>query len=276
MDDNIGPLTAFVLGVLQGLTEYLPVSSSGHLVIAQNLFGISEPELFFDVILHVGTLLAVIWYYWSDITNATKDAYQGVMELKNGVGWSRVNEAYPGFRLFFLLIVATIPTGLLGVLFQDEFEAMFGSVRWVGFMLLVTGTFLFLTRFTKANGKGIVQVALWEALLIGIAQGFAITPGISRSGATICVALFLGIGRETAARFSFLLSIPAIVGALILKFDISGNGVSAFGLGVGFITSLIVGYAALSLLVMLVKKGKLPIFSYYCFIAGIFTLFYVA
>lgn len=266
---------AFVLGAVQGLTEYLPVSSSGHLVIAQSLFGLSEPALFFDIVLHMGTLAAVVWYYWNDIVRAVYDLVEGSRALANGQGWDSVNNRAPGFRLSFLIIVGTIPTGLIGVLFKDEFESMFGSASRAGLMLIVTGTFLFLTRYTSGEGRGISGVAWWEAVIIGIAQGLAITPGISRSGATISAALFMGIGRETAARFSFLLSIPSIVGAMILKFEPGGAGVPAASLALGFATSLVVGYACLVLLVAIVKKGRLPWFSYYCFAVGALAFFFL-
>lgn len=272
--ESIGALQAFILGCVQGLTEYLPISSSGHLVITQNLFGIDEPELFFDIILHLGTLIAVVGYYWADILGALKDTFAGSKAIKNGSTWSEVNQAYPGFRLVFLIVIGSIPTGIIGIAFKDQFLLLFGDVTIVGFMLLITGAFLLLTRWTSPTGRDITQVRWWEAILIGVVQGLSITPGISRSGATICLALLLGIGRETAARYSFLLSLPAITGALILSMESPDSTMPISTLALGFTSSLIVGYLCLTLLVILLKKGKFHLFSIYCFIVGIGTIVY--
>jgi len=272
----IDTIEAAVLGAVQGLTEYLPVSSSGHLVIAQNLFGMKEPSLFFDIVLHMGTLAAVVWFYWKEVAEALSGMVTGAKELRAGANWSDVNERVAGFRLVFLIVVGTIPTGLIGVLFKDDFESMFGSVRWVGVMLLVTASILFLTRYTSGGGRDIYRMKWWEAVIIGVAQGLAITPGISRSGSTISAALFMGIERETAARFSFLLSVPSIVGALILKFEPGGGAVPAASLLTGFATSLFVGYLCLSLLVALIRKGRFSWFSYYCFFAGAGALLFLS
>ncbi|VAX21087.1 Undecaprenyl-diphosphatase [hydrothermal vent metagenome] len=272
--ESIGALQAFVLGCVQGLTEYLPISSSGHLVIAQNLFGIKEPELFFDIVLHLGTLIAIIGYYRADVLGAIKDSVAGLTALLKGAGWNDVNQSYPGLRLAFLIIIGSIPTGVIGIGFKDQFLLLFGDVKTVGFMLIITGLFLFLTRFAPSSGREIARMRWWEAALIGVAQGLAITPGISRSGATICLALFMGIGREAAARYSFLLSLPAISGALILNMEPPETVLPMSTLALGFFSSLIVGYLCLALLVILLKKGKFHLFSIYCFIVGAGTIVY--
>ena len=267
----ITPLQGVVLGLIQGLTEYLPVSSSGHLVIVQNLFGLTEPELFFDIVLHLGTLTAVVWYYWGDISEAVSHCITATAAIGKGCSFTKAMDQYPGFKLALFVMLGSIPTGIIGVLFKDQFELMFGSISWVGIMLMITGVILFLTRFTTGKDRGIAGMRWYEAVLIGLAQGMAIAPGISRSGTTIAVALFLGLERETAARFSFMLFIPAITGAIALQGDMDAGGVSIGVMALGFTTSLLVGYFCLKLLVVFVRKGKLPWFAYYCLLAGFLT-----
>lgn len=267
---------AIALGVVQGITEYLPVSSSGHLVIAQSLFGIKEPELFFDIVLHIGTLSAVFWYYWASLAAAAKETVLAAGALRRGDSFGVVNERYPGFRMVWLITAGSVPTGAIGLLFKDDFEKMFGSPHLVGVMLIVTAVVLFLTRYSGSGGRTIERIGVRDALIIGVVQGLAITPGISRSGITIATALFLGVERETAARFSFLLSIPSIVGALLLQFEPDGNHTSFLALLLGLIAAAITGAVCLMFLVAIVKRGKLSWFSYYCFAAGVFTILYVA
>lgn len=262
-------LEALVLGVVQGATEYLPVSSSGHLVIAQHLLGFTEPALLFDIVLHLGTLAAVVWYYRDDLKKLVRQSLLGIREVLAGSAASEVQAKYPGFRLAVLIVVGTIPTAVLGLTFEETFESLFGSVRATGAMLMVTGLILVASRLAPNNGRGIGQMRALDALLIGLAQGLAITPGISRSGATIATALLLGIERETAARFSFLLSIPSILGALLLELGDSGTEAAYPSLVVGFLAALVTGYACLALLVYLVKRGRLAWFAPYCFALGL-------
>lgn len=264
---------ALILGVVQGATEYLPVSSSGHLVIFQHLFGLEEPALLFDIVLHVATLLAVLWYYRLDIGDLIQESLVAIRSLSQGESWGDVQTDYPGFRLAWLIVLGTVPTALIGITLQDTFEALFGSLRTVGFMLCLTGVILLLTRFGSKGTRGIGEMKPVDALLIGLIQGLAITPGISRSGSTIAVALLLGIEKETAARYSFLLSVPSIVGALVLKIDDVGTGVGLTATVLGFLAALVTGYFCLALLVQLVKRGKLAWFAPYCFGAGAVALF---
>ncbi|MEW6376761.1 MAG: undecaprenyl-diphosphate phosphatase, partial [Thermodesulfobacteriota bacterium] len=185
------------------------MSSSGHLVFFQSLFGIEEPQLFFDIMLHLGTLLAVVVYFRTDIWKII----QGLDAILK-----REEKNLEGIKLLFWIILATLPTGLMGVLLKDWFESFFSKPRMVGVMLLITGLMLWLTRWTKKEGKNIKEMKWVDAILIGTAQGLAIIPGISRSGATISTGLFCGLDREPSGRFSFLLSIPAILGATLLEF----------------------------------------------------------
>jgi undecaprenyl-diphosphatase len=254
------------LGLVQGLTEFLPVSSSGHLVLGQKLLGLNEPALLFDVVVHVGTLLAVFACFYKDIWGMLRGL------------WARDQEARQGRRLLFLVIVGSVPTALMGFLLKDLFESMFASLYAVGAALIVTGFLLTLTRLTAGEGVGagkrIMQVGAGRAFLIGLAQGMAITPGVSRSGATISVGLMLGLERKLAARYSFILSIPAILGALLLElFHLdSGVGVFTSSLLMGGATAAVSGFLALKFLLRVVDRGKLHFFAPYCWALGLAAL----
>jgi undecaprenyl-diphosphatase len=249
-------LQSLLLGIIQGLTEFLPVSSSGHLVLFQQWLGESfsfqNEAVAFDLALHIGTLLPVIYFYRAEVGRITESVVR-----------FRRDES---FDMALFVVLATIPTGLMGILLEDVFQSLFHSVRAVCIALLVTGSLLLSTRFFESGpDQPKRQLTWWVALVIGIAQGFAITPGISRSGTTIAVALLLGMDRAVAARFSFLLSIPAILGAAVLigKDGIPIDAGSAGPLVLGFLASMIVGYLALWMLVALVKRGGLYRFTYY-------------
>ena len=269
-------IQALILGIVQGLTEFLPVSSSGHLVLLQNLFGLKAPELLFDVCVHVGTLIAVLAVFQREIRNILMSLLR-IASLKRASGrWRVVYDQNEEIRIVALIIAGSIPTALLGLLFKDAVDTVFGSVGIVGWMLLVTGTVLWLTRKTAASGRSLNKTAIRDALIIGLVQGLAIVPGISRSGSTIAVALFLGIDREIAGRFSFLLSIPAILGALVLSFDpaVSHSAIQTEVILLGIFVSAIVGYGALKMLLRLVKKGHIYRFAPYCWLIGVLALIY--
>jgi undecaprenyl-diphosphatase len=272
----IDSLEAVVLGLVQGATEYLPVSSSGHLVIFQHLFGLTEPALLFDIVLHVATLIVVLWYYRRDIVEILGDTTGALRSLTSGSAWTEVQQRYPGFRMAWLIVVGTVPTALLGITLEETFESFFGSLKIVGVMLWVTGLILVATRWAAGGERGVGQLGLRDALLIGLVQGLAITPGISRSGSTIGVALLLGIQRETAARYSFLLSVPSIVGALVLKIGDAGDGVGLPAMALGFLAALVAGYFCLMFLVRIVKRGRLAWFAPYCFAVGLLALLLAA
>ena len=254
------PLHAGLLGVIQGLTEFLPVSSSGHLVLFQQFLTVAEDEVLFDLVLHLGTLLPVLFFYRAQVRELIVDPIAG-----EGPWRQR-----PGVRLLALLVLATIPTAVIGVGLEDTFEALFDTPAALAITFAITGCLLFATRFAGVGTRELSGVTPWQAVLLGIAQGAAITPGISRSGTTIAVALFMGIRREDAARFSFLMSVPAISGAVILKLkDVDGAGLDPVGLGVGFLAAMVSGYLALVLLVGLVKRGGFSYFAFYCWAAAI-------
>jgi undecaprenyl-diphosphatase len=209
--------------------------------------------------LHLGTLFAVVVYFRTDIW----EIVQGLGATLTGKGGN-----LPGRRLFLWIILATVPTGLIGFIFKDWFETLFSKPKLVGGMLLVTGLVLWLTRFTKKEGRHIEKMGWIDSILIGIAQGMAIIPGISRSGATISTGLFCGLDRELSGKFSFLLSIPAILGATLLEFRKIGSVQELGTILIGTIVAFGVGILSLTLLLRINKIGKISYFSYYCWIIG--------
>lgn len=249
---------ALILGVIQGATEFLPISSSGHLVVAQKLLGwtpANELILAFDVALHVGTLISVVAVFWRDI-----------VAMLTGKNW----------RLVGYLILATIPAVIVGFTLKDQIEGLFSSVITVGFAWLITGTVLILTRFVKISDRK--DVGWFRSLIIGCAQAVAIIPGISRSGSTIATGLFLKLDKVEAARFAFLMSIPAIAGGALLdaKELASFPAELVTSLIVGFIAAAIVGYLCIKWLLHIISRGHLWWFGVYCLIIGIVTLMYIA
>lgn len=265
---------AIVLGTVQGLTEFLPVSSSGHLVLFQNLFGLKEPELLFDICLHVGTLSAVIIVFYREILDILKALLQIPARIQTAGGLVRLLEVDASIRMALLIVVGSIPTAAIGLLLKEITDQLFGSITIVGCMLLVTGTLLWWTRNIRGDGRSVREATLKDALLIGIVQGLAILPGISRSGATISTALFLGVNRKLAGRYSFLLSIPAIVGALILGLDTPElhTSIPMGTIIAGSVISALVGWLALVILLRVVDRGQLHRFAPYCWIVGAITL----
>ena len=267
-------LEAILLGILQGLTEFLPVSSSGHLVLAQQFLGLKEPLVFFDVMLHVGTLAAVLVAYRDAIKRLV---IGGLSTLGDPQFWRQPRATLntsTELKFIGLILLGSIPTGIIAILFKTELESFFDEVRLVSVMLILTGVILQLPRLRREKADNAVgQLKTWHAPLIGIAQGCAITPGISRSGSTISLALFLGIPGKIAAEYSFLLSIPAILGAVVLKIrDVSDTSVPLHIMGTGMLASFIVGYIALRFLLVMLNRGKFSVFSYYCVALGLTSL----
>jgi undecaprenyl-diphosphatase len=269
------PLQAFILGIIQGLTEFLPVSSSGHLVIFQHLFGLKEPELFFDICVHLGTLLAVIIVFRQEIRELLRSLGHLLwLIFVKDAHFEHIFENSE-FKMLLLVFFGFFPTALLGVVFHEVGQQLFSSVLIVGFMLIITGSLLWQTRRVAGMGGGLESFSIRTALIIGMVQGLAIIPGISRSGSTIALGLFLGLNRELSARYSFMLAIPAILGAGILSL----HGLSAgpnvdFKIAlIGAAVSFVVGYFALVSLIHLVKKAKLYLFAPYCWAAGVAALF---
>lgn len=242
------------LGVIQGLTEFLPVSSSGHLVIFQGLMGIREPGITFEVLAHFGTVLSVIWIFGSDIKRLLK----------------RFRHECSERHFVLMLVLGIIPTGLMGVLLKDFFAGLYESVPAVGIALLCTGGLLFTLQKLPPGKKKEGDVRPADALLVSIAQGLAIIPGLSRSGSTIVAALWRGLDRETAVRYSFLLSVPVILGATLVELkDLAGapGGLSGPMLG-GALASFVSGIFAIKVFVRFLKSGRFHYFAYYCWFAG--------
>jgi len=267
---------AIMLGILQGLTEFLPVSSSGHLQLGHDFFNAPEESLLFDVLLHVGTLVAVLWVYRHDLVGIIRETLSGIRRLAAGPAQAFAGSR--GLRVTGLVVLATIPTGIIGVLGKDLIEGPWVNSTLVSGLLLVNGANLFLSRFIREREPG--EDGTWsvdgigprEALLIGIAQGIAVLPGISRSGTTIMVALFLGARRERAAQFSFLLAIPAILGAAVLAWDtqeVLASSDQAAAMAAGAVVACLVGIVALKLLLQLLRRAQFHVFAWYCWAVGI-------
>jgi len=264
-------LDAFWLGLLQGLTEFLPVSSSGHLVILQYFLGIDEPQIFFDVMVHIGTLGAIFFVYFHDIQNLARTFVSSLFDAdiyRNPV--KKIKEDSE-LKFLWLIILGTIPTVIIALVFKSWLESVFASPSVAAAMLIITGMLLQMPRFRKIEKRR--GLNSWDALRVGIMQGGAIMPGISRSGSTISIALFTGVSPNNAARFSFLLSIPAIIGATILELkDLSEISVTITTILVGTFTAFLVGYIALRVLIGMLNRGKLHVFSYYCWALGLIVL----
>jgi undecaprenyl-diphosphatase len=249
---------ALVLAVVQGLSEWLPVSSSGHLVITQKLLGISPP-LLFDAMLHMGTVLVVLFVFRKDILNILKALAKREFNT-------------PEAKLALYIVISSIPIGILGFVFSDFFESLFDNLQAVGLALLVTGCILFISERRLGNRT----ITLPDAIIVGITQAVAIIPGISRSGITVSTGLLRGINKETVFRYSFLLSVPPIVGATLFELkDITTTNMDLTPFIVGTVVAMIVGYAALKALQKIVLSEKFHLFSYYCWAAGILVIAFV-
>ena len=268
-------LSSILLGLIQGVAEFLPISSSGHLAIAEHLLGMSGasdiPE-FFDVLLHLGTLVAVFVAYWDDVRDMVVEFFCGVRDLARG---STPTPVPPARRMILLIIVGTLP--LLVVLpIKDLVEGLADNMYFVAAALLVTGCLLFASDRVRKGRKTEKSATMVDVLLVGVAQAIATCPGISRSGTTITAGCFRGFDRKFAVRFSFLLSIPAILGANILSLkDAVEAGIIWADVPVylvGVVVSAVVGYACIRLLKMIADKGKFGFFAYYCWFAGLVTL----
>ena len=263
-------IQGIIIGIVQGLTEFLPVSSSAHLVFIQKLLGV-ESSLAFDTFLHLGTLIAVLWFFRWDIYNMLKSWWYSIQDILHG----RFREGFyedPYKRLAWYVILATIPVGIVGVLFEDSVDALFSGAIYVpAFFLFVTGTILYLSQRMTSGDINFNNITKKEALFMGLGQACAILPGLSRSGTTIAAGLTIGLNKEFAAKFSFILSIPAILGAFILQAKDIGSAMDANFLPIflGFIAAIVAGYLAIKWMLDLIQNKSLDIFSYYCWLMGI-------
>jgi len=244
-------IQVLILSIIQGITEWLPISSSGHLVVVQEYFGLTPPVIF-DVMLHVGTLLVILIVFWKDLAKILKAVAQLDFASEDG-------------KLVIFIVVGNIPTALIGFVFRDIFKSFFYNPLAVGIALLGTGCILYISKYRK-NSK---EMSYLDAFLIGIAQGIAIIPGVSRSGVTIATGLLSKLRKETVFKFSFLLSIPAVIGAMIAESsDMFLAEIDGLAIVLGVLVSMIVGYVALKLLKRLLLKERFHLFAYYCWLLG--------
>lgn len=261
----MGLVEAVFLGLVQGLTEFLPVSSSGHLVLLQYFFGVKVPGITFEVFAHAGTLFSIIWVFWQDIYNLIKGITKSAQQQK----------------LFLLLLIGSLPAGFAGLFFVNLFMGIFEKPQVVGLMLLCTGFIVFfIARLERVRGnRTLAEMKGKDAFIIGLFQAIAIIPGISRSGSTIFGALLRDLDREAAVRFSFLLALPAIAGATVLELY---NWISLDRLPenyaiymIGAVVAFFSGILAIRTFIRLLAGGKFYYFAYYCWFAGLFTIFYL-
>ncbi len=250
-------LQAFILGIIQGLTEFLPVSSSGHLVLMQKIFGLNEGNLLFNVCLHIATLIPVIIIFRKDLAALLKKPFD---------------------RLTWLLVAGTVPTVIIALLFEDFFQTAFLTGRTLGFGFIITGILMWYTSGLKNGNKHKETTKISDSVFIGIVQAIAILPAVSRSGSTLAGGLFRGLNREFALKFAFLLSIPAIIGAAVLEgYNLIADWdntmvVSLSGLITGMLAAAISGYFAIRFMIKILLKGKLKMFSYYVFTIALLVL----
>jgi len=261
-----------LLGIIQGIAEFLPISSSAHLIIFRDLFGIGsnligEMDLTFDLALHFGTLLAIIVYFFNDLFKIVIEGLTKGTKTNNG-------------KLFWYLIVATIPAGIVGVLFEDVFDSFFRKQIWlIAIALIVMGIIIYLVDKKSKTDKNLEKMTFKDALIIGCAQVFALIPGFSRSGTTITAARALKMNREDSARFSFLLSAPVVCGAALFSL-IKGDTIAMIGanlgiFGLGILVSFVTGLICISCLLKYIKKHDFKVFMWYRVILGIVVLAYL-
>jgi undecaprenyl-diphosphatase len=280
---------SILLGVVQGITEFLPVSSSGHLAIIQNIFHIeTNGSMLFDIMLHVGTLVAIFVVYYRDIWNMIKEAVFMAGDIFANLHTFLLNRIHKtslkyrkivhnNYRKFVVLIlVSTIPTGVIGVLAKDLVSAASETLLIPGICLLITGVLLLMADLAKEGKKKPKDVSYKSGLLIGTSQGIATLPGLSRSGTTIAACIFCGLDRKFAVKYSFILSIPAVLGAAVLEIkDVIAEPVEAGQLGiyaVGMVCAAVVGYICIKTMLVVVRNKKFRYFAYYCFAIGVVAI----
>lgn len=248
-------LDTVIQSLIQGLTEFLPVSSSGHLVLFQQFFDVQQPHMFMDIVLHMGTFLAVIIYFRKDLLALLLSFFRKPFDLDE-----------PGTSYVWKIAVATLPTALMGLLIKWKLSFVYESISWVLVFLSVTAVFLFLSDFIRSKEKRVEDLSWLAVLAVGCAQGFAVFPGISRSGATIVAALLVGLARQDAGRFSFFIGLPAMLGAAILEFkDVSFtvNASLVLNASVALILSFVVALFSIRFLFFILKKARFKMFSIY-------------
>lgn len=263
-----------LLGLIQGLTEFLPISSSGHLVIAQYLLGIKIPGVGFEIFVHFGSLIAVLLLYRKEIKNLFFAFFRTLRYIHRPVHFINLLNRDSQAKFFWLVVISTIPGGLAGFFLNDFFENIFGNPLFISIMFLITGTCLYFTdRYLKGGSKNIAKMNAIDALLVGISQAFAILPGISRSGFTIMMGLYRNMERDLAAKYSFILSIPMILGASLYKLsEIIQLEIHFYELVLSGFAAFISGYLAMNIFIKMLVKYKLRYFSFYLWLMGAFLI----
>ncbi|MBU8907854.1 undecaprenyl-diphosphate phosphatase [Desertibacillus haloalkaliphilus] len=265
-------IEALIFGIVQGLTEFLPVSSTAHIVITQMVFGYTFPGLAFEIYLHIGSILAVILYFRKDLADVITGFF-GYFKTKS-------QEHRIQFWFAIYIVVATVITGGLGVLLSDVIGDAMKTPLFIAVALSVTGIFLIIIeRFHTYGNRSEKNMTFFDSIVVGLGQTLAVFPGISRSGATLVTALFMGLNRETAVRYSFLLSIPVILGSTVLAFDeISAGGFASIGIGaltISFLASFIFSWIGIVWLIEFLKRSKLTYFAIYCFAVAILVYLFI-
>lgn len=281
---------AILLGFIQGAAEFLPISSSGHLAIFQNILNIEEAGMVFDVMLHLGTLLAIFVAFWQDIKKLVvegvfiiRDFVMNIVIFFRNIGKRNkdvvpyckiVNSSYRKFVM--LVIVSTIPTAVIGILLKDIVSAASTSLIVTGICLLVTGVLLIISDVSGKGNKRPRHIKYYEAGIVGVVQGLATLPGISRSGSTITAGLLCGFEKKFAVKYSFIMSIPAVLGAVVLEFkdftSLSISGTEMLNYCIGTLVAAIVGYICIKTMLVVIRGKKYKYFAYYCFLIGAFSI----
>ncbi|MEA2077733.1 MAG: undecaprenyl-diphosphatase UppP [Candidatus Marinimicrobia bacterium] len=263
-------LKIIILAIIQGLTEFLPVSSSGHLALAEYLLGIESPGVTLEVFLHFGTFMSVAVIFWKDIVKILIAFFGNFWKVWKYPTVMKENE---DFTMGIYIILSMIPAGIVGLLFEEQIDGLFDNILIVGIALIVTGTMLFLTQWAQNEKR---HLKGWRVFLMGLAQAIAIIPGISRSGSTVSTGMFLGMPREKVAKFSFLMALPLIFGATIMKAKdaFATEGFIWSGIIIGTVTSFLFGYFAVKWLLRAIIKGRLYMFGFYCLIIGFLAIIF--
>ena len=265
-----------IVGIVQGLTEFLPVSSSGHIAIFKEVFGLSEAGVAFDVLLHFGTFIAVCIFYFKDIVALIVEFFELVKDIFKGR--KIFNKERPYRVLLIMLVVTTIPTAIAGLLLEDLFETIFTSLIVIGCALLLTSALMYIIGKIKVGEKQAKDITFKDALVVGLCQSCAIVPGLSRSGSTIFGGRLSGFSPQLAVKYSFLCSLPTILGAIVLKigdlFEDSLGNTQIIAYALAFVASAVVGYLALSMLDHMAKRKNMKPFAIYCLVVGVFCIVY--
>ena len=269
---------AIILGIVQGLAEFLPIASAGQVLIVTHILNVTFPNqsgaIAFNTLLHLGTLTAVVGFFWRDLIKIIKAFVNSLLNLVQGTFMDGLKEDVHK-RLAWLLIVGTIPVAIVGILFTKQFEALFNNVVAVGVFLIINGLILVLSEhFATRGDKRVMGLTFKNSLIIGVFESLALFPGISRSGSSISAGLLFGLERQCAARYAFLLAIPAIAGAVIVEYKNIGalTETNTASIIAAYLAVVIFGYLSIGLLIRLIKSTSLRVFAYYCWIVGALTL----